>query len=143
MILAPALMILAALPFLFFGALLLLVPLSAANIPPEILNSPRLQAAGATVDLLVTAMRGIGGVVLAVAVIYLIFGILAFAGRNWARVITAVLTVGFALLLVAGLVSSGGAVDTVSISGVLLVLVLGAVAILFSPGANAWYAYRR
>jgi hypothetical protein len=135
--------ILAALPFLFLGAFFLFAPLTANNVPPELLNSPRLQQAGATADLIISAMRLIGGIVLAFAVLYLLFGILAFAGRNWSRIILTVLTVGFALLLVAGLVASGGAVDTMSVSGVLLILVLGAVAILFSPGANAWYASRR
>jgi hypothetical protein len=143
MVVALVLMILAALPFLLLGAVFLLAPLNAGNIPPEILSSPRLQQAGATADLIITAMRIFGGVMLASAVIYLLFGILAFVGRNWARILIAVLTVGFALLLVAGLVASGGAVDTISVSGILLVLILGAVAILFSPGANAWYAYRR
>jgi hypothetical protein len=44
---------------------------------------------------------------------------------------------------VLGLVVSGGAVDTISISGGLLVMIVAAVVILFSPRANAWYAYRR
>jgi hypothetical protein len=143
MVVSLVLMVIAALPFLVIGAALLLIPLNASNIPTELLDSPSLQAAGATPELLITAMRILGGFVLVIAVLYLLFGILAFARRNWARIITAVLTVGFALLLVAGIVGSGGAVDTISISAVLLVLVLGAVAILFSPGANAWYAYRR
>ena len=55
----------------------------------------------------------------------------------------AVLTAGFALLLVAGLVASGGAVDTIAFAGGLLLVISGAVAVLFSPGANAWYAARR
>jgi hypothetical protein len=143
MVLSLVLMIVAALPFVVFGAVLLLIPLNAANIPSEVLNSPRLQQAGATPELLITAMRLVGGVVLAVAVLYLLFGILAFAGRNWARIITTVLTVGFALPLVLGLVVSGGAIDTISISGGLLVMIVAAVVILFSPRANAWYAYRR
>ncbi len=143
MVLSLVLMIIASLPFLFIGAALLLIPLTASSIPAELLNSPRLQEAGATPELLIAAARVGGGVVLAIAVVYLLFGILAFAGRRWARIVTTILTVGFALLLVAGLVGSGGAVDTISLSAVLLVLILGAVAILFSPRANAWYAYRR
>jgi len=43
----------------------------------------------------------------------------------------------------AGLVVSGGAVDTITLACGLLVLILGAVAILFSPRVNAWYAARR
>ena len=103
-----------------------------------------MQQAGATEALVVSAMRMLGGVILAVAVLYLVFGFLAFAGRNWARIAAAVLTVGFAFLLIAGLVASGGAVDTIAArESVLLVLILGAAAILFSPGVNAWYAARR
>ena len=143
MVVALLLEILATLPFLFLGALFLFAPLNTSNIPPELLNSPRLQQAGATPELIISAMRLVGGIVLAFAVLYLLFGILSFAGRNWARIILTVLTIGFALLLVAGLVASGGAIDTISVSGLLLILILGAVAILFSPGANAWYASRR
>jgi hypothetical protein len=142
MILSLVLMILASLPFLFFGAALLLVK-NASDVPAQLLDSPRLQQAGATPELLISAMRLVGGIVLVVVAAYLFFGVMAFAGRNWARIVTAVLTVGFVLLLAAGLVSSIGAVDMVSLFAVLLVMSVGAVAILFSPGANAWYAYRR
>ena len=141
MIAVPVLMVLAALPFLLFGALFVAAPV--AGIAQEVLASPNMQAAGATEQLVVSAVRVLGGVILGVALLYLVFGFLAFAGRNWARIITAVLTGGFVLLLVAGLVVSGGAIDTITLASVLLVLILGAVAILFSPGANAWYAARR
>ena len=141
LIAVPVLMVLAALPFLLFGALFVAAPV--AGIAQEVLASPNMQAAGATEALVVSAVRVLGGVILGVALLYLVFGFLAFAGRNWARIITAVLTGGFVLLLVAGLVVSGGAIDTITLASVLLVLILGAVAILFSPGVNAWYAARR
>ena len=141
LIAVPVLMVLAALPFLLFGALFVAAPV--AGIAQEVLASPNMQTAGATEALVVSAVRVLGGVILGVALLYLVFGFLAFAGRNWARITTAVLTGGFALLLVAGLVVSGGAIDTITLASVLLVLILGAVAILFSPGANAWYAARR
>lgn len=141
LVVAPLLMFLAALPFLFFGALFLLAPVD--TVAQELLASPRMQQAGATAELVVLAIRIVGGGVLAFAVLYLVFGFLAFAGRNWARIATAVLTAGFALLLLAGLVAGGGAIDTITVGGGLLVLILGAVAILFSPGANAWYTARR
>jgi hypothetical protein len=141
LVVAPLLMFLASLPFLFFGGFLLLAPLD--GLVQGVLSSPRMQEAGATANLVVSAVRILGGVLLAVSVLYLLFGLLAFAGRSWARVVAAVFTVGFALLLMAGLVASGGALDTITLASVLLVLILGAVAILFSPGASAWYAARR
>jgi hypothetical protein len=141
LVVAPALMVLAALPFLLFGALFVAAPVDA--IAQEVLASPNMQQAGATKELVVSAMRILGGIIFVVALLYVVFGFLAFIGRNWARIVAAVLTAGFALLLMAGIVASGGAVDTITLASVLLVLVVGAVAILFSPGANAWYAARR
>ena len=141
LVVAAVLMVLAALPFVLFGVLFLAAPVDA--LAQEVLASPTMQQAGATQALVVSAMRMLGGVILAVAVLYLVFGFLAFAGRNWARIAVAVLTVGFAFLLIAALVASGGAVDTIALAVGLLALILGAAAILFSPGVNAWYAARR
>ena len=141
LVVAPLMMFLASLPFLFFGVFFLLAPLD--GLVQEVLASPRMQEAGATAGLVVSAVRILGGILLAVSVLYLLSGFLAFAGRGWARIVTAVFTVGFALLLMAALVMSGGAIDTITLACVLLVLILGAVAILFSPGASAWYAARR
>ena len=141
LIVAPLLMLLASLPFLFFGAFFLLAPLD--GLTAEVLASPRMQEAGATADLVASAIRIFGGLLLVVAVLYLLAGWLAFAGRNWARIATGVFTAGFALLLVAALVASGGAIDTITLASVLLILILLAAAILFSPGASAWYAGRR
>ena len=141
LVVAPVLMVLAALPFVLFGVLFLVAPVAA--IAQEVLANPSLQQAGATEALVVSAMRILGGVILAVAVLYLVFGFLAFAGRNWARIAVAVLTVGFAFLLIAALVASGGAIDTIALAVGLLALILGAAAILFSPAVNAWYAARR
>jgi hypothetical protein len=141
LVVAPALMVLASLPFLLFGALFVAAPVDA--IAQEVVASPNMQAAGATKELVVSAVRVLGGVILGVALLYLVFGFLAFAGRGWARITVAVLTVGFVFLLVAALVVSGGAVDTITLASGLLLLILGAVAILFSPRANAWYAARR
>jgi hypothetical protein len=141
LIAVPVLMVLAALPFLLFGALFVAASLDA--IAQELVAGPDMQAAGATTELVVSAMRTLGAVILVVALLYLVFGFLAFAGRNWARITVAVLTVGFVFLLLAALVVSGGAVDTITLACGLLVLILGAVAILFSPRVSAWYAARR
>jgi len=141
LVVAPVLMVLASLPFLLFGALFVAAPVNA--IAQDVVASPNMQAAGAIQELVVSAMRTLGAVILVVALLYLVLGFLAFAGRNWARITVAVLTVGFVFLLMAGLVVSGGAVDTITLACGLLVLILGAVAILFSPRVNAWYAARR
>jgi hypothetical protein len=140
LIAAPLMMLLASLPFLFFGVFFLLAPVD--SLVQEVLASPRMQEAGATADLVVSAIRILGGVLLAIPLLYLLAGFLAFAGHNWARIIVGVFTAGFALLLVVGLVASGGAIDTITLASVLLILILVAAAVLFSPGASAWYASR-
>jgi hypothetical protein len=59
LIAVPVLMVLAALPFLLFGALFLAAPV--AGIAQEVLASPNMQAAGATERLVVSAVRVLGG----------------------------------------------------------------------------------
>ena len=56
-----------------------------------------------------------------VALLYMLFAVLAFRGRNWARIMVTVMTIGFALLLLSGLVT-GTAGDSGWL-GVLLVIV--------------------
>jgi hypothetical protein len=133
-------MVLASLPFLLFGALFVAAPVDA--IAQDVVASSNMQAAGPPRNWSSRPCDA-RAVILIVALLYLVFGFLAFAGRNWARITVAVLTVGFVFLLMAALVVSGGAVDTITLACGLLVLILGAVAILFSPRVNAWYAARR
>lgn len=143
MVLALLMTVLAALPFLFVGAAVLLVPIDANGLPSELLDNPQLLAAGATPQLLVSLVRTVGVVVLVVALLYLLFGVLAFAGRNWSRIIVTILSVGFVLLLVAALITAGGDVSTLVVFGTLLVLVVGSVVITFLPASNHWYTHRR
>ena len=60
------LMVLAALPFVLFGALFLAAPVD--TLAQQVLASPNLQQAGATEALVVSAVRIFGGAMLAVAV---------------------------------------------------------------------------
>ena len=89
---APLMMLLASLPFLFFGVFFLLAPVD--NLVQEVLAGPRMQEAGATTDLVLAAIRIFGGVLLAIPLLYLLAGFLAFAGRNWARIVMGVFRPG-------------------------------------------------
>ena len=120
MILALVLLIISTLPFLAAGALLVALPLNADAIPPE--YEQQLTQAGLTPETLLTALRGAAAVILALAVLYLLFAVLAFLGRNWARIVLTIMTVGFTLLLLAGMFT-GASGDTGS-----LVLILAVVA---------------
>jgi hypothetical protein len=144
MVLGLVLMILAALPFLAFGVLFLVVPLDSTTIPPEVFNNPQLAEAGVTAETLISILRVFGGVFVVLALLYIVFAVLAFLGRNWSRILVTVMTVGFSLFLLLGAVS-GGAADATSIAILLapVVLALAGVAIMFTPPARQYFAAPR
>lgn len=139
-----ALLVVAALPFLAFGLVFLLVPLGPDILTPEFVDNPQLRAAGITdIGVLVSVVRLLGGVLTVLAVVYLVFVVVGFTGRNWARILVAVMTAGFSAFLLLAIVSAGTA-DPVS-TLVLLVPVLlsvGGIVTWFLPQANRWYVAR-
>jgi hypothetical protein len=144
LVLGLVLMVLAALPFLAFGVLFLVVPLDTSLIPPELLDAPELAQAGITAESLLTFVRILGGVFAVLAVLYILFAVLAFAGRNWSRILVTVMTVGFSLFLVLGAVS-GGVADPASAGILLAPVVLGVagVVILFLAPSNRFFSAPR
>lgn len=144
LVLALVLQILAALPFLVFGAIVLAVPLDSAAIPPEVLDNPDLAAAGVTVETLLSLVRVFGGIFVGLSLIYIVFAVVAFTGRNWARVLVTVMTVGFSLFLLFA-AFTGGAADPASAAILLLPVVLAVlgVVLLFLPASNAWFSAPR
>lgn len=145
-ILALILQIIASLPFLFVGVAFLVVPLNTANLPTELSQlqtDPRFAGTDITPELIVSLVRTIAVIVLVAALVYLLLAVLSFAGRNWARIVLAVVSAGFVLLLLFGLVTGGATADTLLVLGVLLVLIVASVVIAFLPPSNAWYAHRR
>lgn len=137
------LMILAALPFLFFGALFLLLPFDASTIPPELLDNPQVAAAGVTPEALVSLLRTAGAILLALSLLYIGFAVLAFTGRSWARILVTVMTTGFSVMLLLGL-ASGGAADVASAVLILLPIVLsvGGLTLFFLGSSNRYFATR-
>lgn len=144
MVLGLVLMILAALPFLAFGVLFLVVPLDTSLIPPEVLDAPELARSGLTAETLLSFVRILGGIFAVLALLYILFAALAFAGRNWSRILVTVMTVGFSLFLLLGAVS-GGAADAASAGILLAPVVLGVagVVILFLSASNRFFSAPR
>lgn len=142
MVLALVLMILAALPFLV-GGVAGLVTVTAADIPAEVLNNARLVQAGGTPALILQALQLLLGLMVVVALVYLLLAVLAFRGRNWARIVVTVLTVGFVLLLLLGLVSGGSSGGVLGFVVFLLVATVGGAVLLFLPDSNRFFARPR
>jgi hypothetical protein len=109
-----------------------------------VLATPGLAEAGITsVDQLFGLLRAGGAVLTGLAVVYLVIAVIGFLGRNWARILTAVMTGGFAVLLLL-VVLSAIAVDPLSAMFLLVPLVLSVAGIIlwFVPRASRWYASR-
>jgi hypothetical protein len=143
MVLALVLMVLAALPFLVIGVGALVLPINAADIPPELLTDPQMVKAGATPELLIQAARVLAGVMLVVALLYVVLAVFAFRGRNWARIIVTVLSVGFALLLLTAVVGGAAAAGSIALLLALLVFLVGSVVVLFLPDSQRYFAAPR
>ncbi len=141
MVLSLVLLCLSALPFLLLGVLLLAVPLDIDSVLPTIDPNGQLAAAGITPDQLESIVRVMGGLFAGLAAIYILFAVLAFTGKNWARIVVALLTAGFALMLLAGLVT-GGAADggSLALVGVVLIASIGGTVILFLPDSQRFFA---
>jgi hypothetical protein len=138
MILSLVLLILSALPFLAAGVLLLAAPLDASTIPPG--YEEQLAQAGLTPEMAVSALRGGAAVILVVALLYVLFAVLTFMGRNWARIILTIMTGGFTLLMLLGMFGGAGG-DAGSMVFILLVVVasVGGTIITFLPEPSRWF----
>jgi hypothetical protein len=145
-VLSLVLLVLSSLPFLVGGLVLLLVPIDIAQLTsllPTIDPTGQLAAAGITPEDVLSLIRIAGAVVAVLAALYVLFAVLAFLGRNWARIVVTVLTVGFALLLAAGLVQGGAGGSGGGLTLAVLVASVAGAVLLFVPAAQAWYASRR
>ena len=142
MVLALVLMVLAALPFLV-GGVAGQFTITTSDIPAEVLNDARVVQAGGTPALILQAVQLLLGIMIVVALVYLLLAVLAFRGRNWARIVVTVLTAGFVLLLLAGLVSGGGSGGVLGLVVFLLVTTVGGVVILFLPDSRRFFSRPR
>jgi hypothetical protein len=142
MVLALVLLILSSVPFLLAGAGLLALPLETGAIPPEL--EQQLQQAGFTPEMAISALRGVAVIILVLALLYVLFAVLAFLGRNWARIILTIMTVGFTLMLLAGTLT-GAAADPGSLVVVLVIAALsvGGTIIMFLPQPSRWFGSAR
>jgi heme A synthase len=144
LILALVLLLLSAVPYLLFGVAALVAPDTPGTIPPDLLDDPTFAQAGITAETVVQFIRIVGGIFLAVALFYAALAVLAFTGRNWARITLAVLTGLFALLIGFGILSLAlsGDVAGALVSALLLSPAVAGVILFFTRPANDWYRSR-
>ena len=141
---ALLLVFVSALPYLFIGlAAIAIAGQAATALSPE--DLARLEQLGVDVG---QVMRTTGAVILAVALAYVLLGVLAWTGRRWARALLAATTVGFVLMVAASVLAAGSqglALDggSVLVLAVPLVVALAGLALMFGGAARDWFARRR
>jgi len=142
--LALLLVFVSALPYLLIGLAAIVVAGEAATaLSPE--DLARLEELGVDVG---QVMRTTGAVILAVALAYVLLGVLAWTGRRWARALLAATTVGFVLMVAAsvlaarsqGLPLDGGSVLVLAVP---LIVALAGLTLMFGGAAQEWFARRR
>ena len=142
--LALLLVVLSAVPYLLVGLLAVAGAEQATTaLPPE--DLAQLQQLG--VDL-AQVIRITGFVMLAIALGFVLLGVLAWGGRRWARALLAATAAGFVLMVVTSVVAAGSQglpLDAASgaVLGVPLILALAGVGLMFAPAARDWFARRR
>jgi hypothetical protein len=142
--LALLLVVLSAVPYLLVGLLAVAGASQAATaLPPE--DLAQIQELG--IDL-AQVVRLTGFVMLAVALGFVLLGVLAWGGRRWARALLAATTVGFVLMVVASVLAAGSQglplnAGSGAVLGVPLILALAGVGLMFSSAARDWFARRR
>jgi hypothetical protein len=140
MIVALVLLVLSALPSLIGAVFLASGVLSGADlgISPE--QEAELAANGLSSASL---LQGVGIFIGALALIFITLAVVAFSGRNWARILVAVMTTGFLLLIVASLVLAPQDLSTLLVGlAPLLVAVVGVV-LMFLPASTAFFSAPR
>lgn len=138
---ALVLLVLSSLPFVALGAALLVVPINLDALPAGF-DQQRLQA-GITVPQVMTTIRIVGVVVLVIALLYVLFAVLAFLGRGWARVVVTVLTVIFGIILLLGLVGSGGDPASVIVVAAILVAIVAGTGAMYVEASSRFVAAAR
>jgi len=142
--LALLLVVVSALPYLLIGLAAIVVAGQAATaLSPD--DLARLEQLGVDVG---QVMRTTGAVILAVALAYVLLGVLAWTGRRWARALLAATTVGFVLMVAASVLAAGSQglpLDGASILvlAVPLIVALAGLALMFGGAARDWFARRR
>ncbi len=121
------LLILSALPALVFSGLFLVaISLGAAEFRRQF--GGRLPTGG-TIESLFAVIVVVVGLVLVLAILYLVFSVVAYRGRNWARIVVTIFTGVFDAMLLLGLVQ-GGTGDPIALALVLGVIVFSVVGVI-------------
>lgn len=112
----------------------------AEAINRVLVQTPTLDR-GSIENVATAVLIGTVAVVLLFVIAEIVFVFLMRGGRNWARIVLAVVGGLGVLFEIIGLAGLTGSMLAVALAQ--LLLILGAIATMFAPAANAWFRPRR
>lgn len=127
-------LVLSGLTGLLMALSLLGVLVARDDLLAEIEKNPDIEASGISADQLLTVVLGTVVVLLVWCLLSCLFAVLAMRRSNVGRILLVLSAAGAALLSLVAITSL--------ISGVTLIGAVATIALLFSGGANGWYARR-
>lgn len=142
--LALLLVVVSALPYLLVGLVAAAgAGQAVAALPPE--DLARIQQLGIDVAQVV---RTTGLVIAAIALAFVLLGVLAWTGRRWARALLAAATAGLVLMVAGSVLAAGSQGLALDGASVLILVVpvaiaVAGVALMFGGVARDWFARRR
>ncbi|MGH8918884.1 MAG: hypothetical protein ACRD0H_11250, partial [Actinomycetes bacterium] len=126
--------------FVGLGVLLAIAQLNTEAIATQITNSPQAVEMGLTAETFVSVVRGFGAGMAVLGLLYAVFATLAFLGKNWARILTAVMSGLFVVGLVLLMIALSGDAGSLLIVGLVLVLTIAGTVMYFLSASNQYYA---
>jgi hypothetical protein len=143
--LALTALLISAAPFMALGLLVLTQPIDATNIAPEQMAQLEREY-GVTTQQVVDAIRSLGAVVGVIALVYVLLAAWAvIAGNNIVRIIVALLTTGFTLVIAAALVQlllRAGDFSAAAVLGAILLASVAGTVIMFLPSTKPYFLRR-
>lgn len=141
LIAALILLLFSALPPLLGGVALVAAPFDASQVPADLQEALRQQ--GVPVEQLFEVLRLGGYLTIAASLLFVVLALLAFLGRNAARITLTVLTCLFTVVLLLGLMASVSSPASAIVPLVVLIAMVAGTGLLYSPAAANYYASRR
>jgi hypothetical protein len=139
MVLALVLLIVSTLPAILGGFMVILAPGELVDLAGTPAQLEQLRAAGVQPESVVAFG---GAFVLGIALLYVLFAVLAFTGRNWARIVVAIMTAGFTLMTLATGVT-GLPPAELAFTLVMVGAAIAGTVILFMPEPSRWFTTPR
>jgi hypothetical protein len=140
MVLGLIMMLLSTIPFVLVGVAALVLQANADAVVSQVLNNPAFANAGVTAQSILSFLKIVGAIIAVIGLLYAVFAVLGFLGKNWARIVAAIMSALFGIFLVFVAIGSSSDASSLIFVLALLVLCVGGVVTYFLRDSNSYFA---